>query len=868
MHARFISLVFVFIIFSSVVSAVPVEKTKYGKAPLRLEARPDPLSFVNPETTADMTQVISNYGVNAQWISVVDPNGNPYYKSQFLPTTLDDLDKREQLLKNAVKEIHKQGMAAISWYSLILSASSWKNQPEWRQQYLSDPIPGDQQEIWCCINSGYGDALIDFCNEAIEKFDLDGIWFDGSAFTEIWHRPLPYSCICSSCKKLFKEQTGLEIPTKADWNDPVFRRWVAWRYDVFSSYIGRVASEIRREHPKAAVVLNHYHRPLIPWQGAIPLNPYKADIITGSEGSGEKIVDLTMRLCRAYRRPQSEVWTHLDYGNLIHHALTNITAGGYPSYGGNAWDKGSVETLKIINSYLSKLSPYISGSSIPYAAIHVSQQTETFYLSRDRKGLDWEMEPFWSSLIGWTQGLMQSHISPDYIYDKSLTLKNLKKYKVFIMPISFALSDQQCKTALKYAEQGGTLILGPWTGIADEWGELKRTNIIADKLGFNYKNTPSYAATERKAVTLINTQGENLGTYPMLHADTSISNNEWEVLYYSTVNGEDLPCIIQKKYGKGRVILSAVDMADFESKWTIGADGDTSIAPTDETAAVGKRSMKFIDGPNTAHVFYPDLEMHHYLIDAAVMNEGRFSCWLKLDKDSNVVIENRDNKPVLGTYVNIKGDGSIYANDEKLGEIETDRWFRIEIRFRLTGDNKTYDVHVQPQGSQEQIFKNLIYKDEDFARCNWTVLYGDGTDNAVFYADEIKIEAVSNDKSMLVFYDGFEEDSDNRINPVSYLCNDLLKTIEPDIEVEAPPSLRMGAFRKNKDEIIVHLHNINGSEDGKSKSSYALIKLKQPITSVRLLFADKEVPVIQRDGRYTLYISSIPMMETVIIKTE
>lgn len=53
----------------------------------------------------------------------------------------------------------------------------------------------------------------------------------------------------------FKSKSVYDLPTKANWDDPSFRRWVAWRYDTFSSFIGRLASGIRKPHPNAAVAI-------------------------------------------------------------------------------------------------------------------------------------------------------------------------------------------------------------------------------------------------------------------------------------------------------------------------------------------------------------------------------------------------------------------------------------------------------------------------------------------------------------------------------------------------------------------------------------------------------------------------------------
>ncbi|MHB0998601.1 MAG: alpha-amylase family protein [Armatimonadota bacterium] len=862
-------------------SAAPVEDTAYGKAALRLEARPDPLSFGTIENTESMEKVVADAGVKAQWVSVVDPNGNPYYKSGFIQTSLDDIGNREKMLKDAVNVMHKKGLAVMSWYPLSLSQSGHYNHPDWRQVYIGNPETTRHRDLACCINSGYGDALINFSNEAIEKFGLDGIWFDGSAWTQIWDRPVPYSCVCDSCAKLFKKQTGLDLPKKVDWDDPVFRKWVAWRYDTFSAYIGKLAAGIRKKHPNAAVVINHYHRPLIPWQSAIPLNPYNADIISGSEGNGESLADLTMRLCRAYGRPQSEVWMAINIdpeskdtsaqNKLIHHALTCVTAGGYPSFGGNPWAKGVDGALKDIGGYLQKLHPYVNSKSVPYAAMHISQQTETFYLSRDRKGYNWEMEPFWKSVMGWTNGLMEAHVSPDYIYDKQFTLKNLSKYKVLLMPMSFALSKSQCDTVLKYARQGGTVVLGPWSGIADEWGEKRTENPFDNPLGFRFMNAPSYAATERKAVTLYDSKGVDLGAYAMLRSDVKLTNPSWKTLYALGEGGESNPGIIERSYGKGRIILSTVDMSESGFSWTSAAGGDTEIYPTDETSASGKRSLKFVDGPDVPQSFYPDMEINFSSFSEPAAVEGRVSYRIRLENGAEAAIESRDTLPKLGPSIHLGREGKLWAQDKPLCEVPFGEWFQVEMRFRLSGDDRTYDVYLRRDGSPEQVFKGLPFIDSDFNKCNWTVIFGEGTAKSAFYIDDVKIEAISGGpkpSSMLVFYDGFEGSADNRKSPPSWLASDLLRMNPAPVTVDAPPSVRMGAFRHGKSEVVVHLHNTAGSASSTGRGPSAIVKLNAPVKSAMLLFSGRQLTVTRDGDSSSVRVPSIPMQETVVFTLE
>ena len=176
-----------------------------------------------------------------------------------------------------------------------------------------------------------------------------------------------------------------------------------------------------------------------------------------------------------------------------------------------------------------RLRPYVGGESVPYAALHLSQQAETFYFSREPKGRDWALEPHWKSITGWTQGLLEGHISPDYLYDRQFTPRNLARYKLLVMLMSPALSEEQCRTALGFAKEGGTLVLGIGAGAADEWGETRSANPLEAALGFHFEKTPTPAANETVAFKLTGEDGRPVGDLAALCSPLKLRDAAWKV---------------------------------------------------------------------------------------------------------------------------------------------------------------------------------------------------------------------------------------------------------------------------------------------------------------------------------------------------
>jgi len=860
--------------------AEPASETAYGRSTLRLEWRPGPESMREPGPRHEIEQGFAAGGVDARWISVVDPLGAPVYDSAFLPTDSPQVAENERTLREWVAELHAQGTPVLSWYPLIICRTGWQEHPDWRQQFILPQPEGRHKDIDCCVLSGYGQALIDFCNEAIDRFGLDGFWFDGSAWTQIWDRPIPLSCVCDACRQRFRADTGLEAPTEVNWNDPAFRRWVAWRYDAFGEYLGRLARGIHAVHPHATVVVNHYHRPVIPWQGAIPLNPYDADVITGSEATGEARVDLTMRLCRAYGRSQSEVWRPFDCADnpetapqtndLLHHALACFAAGGMPSFGGG--DAKLVgPTAAILAPIMKAVRPYVGGESYPYAALHISQQTETFYLSREPKGTDWSLEPYWQSIEGWTQGLGMAHIPPDYVYDSDLVPSRLRGYRALLMPMSLALSEEQALTIADYVRAGGLAVVGPGAGAVDEWGEPRSRNPLGAALGYAFGGVPSPAADEWQAVQLVPVgRGEPLST-TALKVPLTLRGRGWDVLYRDGEGDDALPAIARRSVGRGQVVVVNTDLGRTDRGWQPSVGGKTLLAVTDALACTGKHSLEFVDDSDAPYPFCPDMEMHFECFEPPWSSGGRMTFDLRLGKGAVAAIELRSSTPpCTGPAIRLGDGGWLVAGDKKLAEVPVDTWLHVQIDWRLGPDRSGYDVTLTVPGQPPQVFLDLPCADVGVRRCDWAVIYAPGSEPSVFHIDNVRIERIgaADGKAAAVLADDFETTPVGGVAPrscASVLARLVRRLAPPEIEVEAPEEVRVGVFHARDGGALVHLHNLNGTHATwkKDEGPSVRIRLRQPVTSAKLAVSGRTLPIAREGEELIVTVPHVGLYEVV-----
>jgi hypothetical protein len=462
----------------------------YTATGLRLEYR-----GIDPPDSArlDEEPLLRASGVQARWIQLVDHLSNPLYPSRVMPSLPSATEAGKKRLRSWVRRIQAAGMPVLSWHWMCYASEAVKLHPDWASQPFP---PGSESQsrladAHACIHSPYGDALIELACEMVGEFGLDGLWFDGSHFSPMGG----VACTCRHCRRKFTAETGLVFPARIDWEDESFRRWLRWRTESFSRYWARLAGAIRRAHPHARVAINHMHRPGIGWPYGCPLAPTGAEIIGGTEGSAlDRQSAFITRLVRAAGYQETETWMGLhllnkEFGGnpclYMHHAMDCMTAGGMPSFGGDDPVGVSGRAFQALAALVNTRTPWVGGESVPYAALHVSDQSISFRFARiaDRDGhsvIPWDA---WRSLVGWDHLLADTQCLSDVVLDAGLATGNLARYPVLLLPCSPALSDTNLEVLQQYVEDGGVLVAGPGFGSCDEWGQPSDPSRVKPLLG-------------------------------------------------------------------------------------------------------------------------------------------------------------------------------------------------------------------------------------------------------------------------------------------------------------------------------------------------------------------------------------------------
>ncbi len=135
---------------------------------------------------------------------------------------------------------------------------------------------------------------------------------------------------------------------------------------------------------------------------------------------------------------------------------------------------------------------------------------------------------------GWVKALYDAGHGFDFISYGSIENGGLLSngYKVLILPMSYALSDEEVRQIEKFVEQGGILIADALPGVMDDHTKFRSKRALADVFGIQAR---SYKVEE-----LVTPKGES-----------NIKIKKADVL----LKQDNKPQLLYNKYGKGRAYL-------------------------------------------------------------------------------------------------------------------------------------------------------------------------------------------------------------------------------------------------------------------------------------------------------------------------
>ena len=161
--------------------------------------------------------------------------------------------KGENELKRLIAKCKVGGMSVVGYYSLIFNNCAIEAHPEWEMKYPDGTTwrdHGQRYGLCCPNNADYREFVKAQIDELAREFkNIDGLFFD-----------MPYwevACHCDSCRERFLKETGMELPEKLDWSDPVWRKFARARQDWMVDFVQFVKEYTARVMPWVTIEFNY-----------------------------------------------------------------------------------------------------------------------------------------------------------------------------------------------------------------------------------------------------------------------------------------------------------------------------------------------------------------------------------------------------------------------------------------------------------------------------------------------------------------------------------------------------------------------------------------------------------------------------------
>lgn len=489
---------------------------------------------------------------------------------------------------------HEGGIDAIIYYSLIYNNWAYEKHPDWRILDIdgrSSREKGGRGARYgvCCPNSpGYRKFVCDQIGELCQNYDFEGIFFDMT----FW----PSVCYCPNCRTRYGSEVEGDIPEIIDWGKRPWCDFQRKREGWLSEFAAMATSAVRKYKPE--VTVEHQCSTVASsWQlGVTSTLAEQCDYVGGDFYGG--ILQQSF-ICKLYYNltPNMpfEFMTSICHPGLSDHTtskpreLIEARALLALAHGGaflmiDAIDPiGTIDERKYrmvgdIFEETGRYEDYVGGELCQDVAIYFSFDSKVDFSANGKKVSDgaWDSNlPHVEASLGAAEALRSNHIPFGVISKRNL--KSLANHKVVILPNVLRLGDEEAEAIGKYISSGGNVYASKFT-IASKLSDILGITVIGET-----KEKFTYLAPTSKGMELL---PEITEEYPLSVQDSQIEAKASpgdEILATITLPYTDpddparlasihsdppgvatkLPAIIEKGYGRGRIVWSAAPIERF-----------------------------------------------------------------------------------------------------------------------------------------------------------------------------------------------------------------------------------------------------------------------------------------------------------------
>jgi len=429
-----------------------------------------------------------------------------YYPSKFpLHYQAEFLNGRD-LYGELAKAAHDDGLKVLARMdSNRAHEPFYKAHPDWfAVDAEGKPYRAGELYISCINGPYYEEFLVGVLKEIIERTKPEGI--TDNSWSGLDRNSI---CHCKYCAKRFSERTGNALPSKKDWNEPIYREWIQWNYErrlEIWDLNNRTTKEvggpnclwIGMNSGSVSGQSNSFrdNKEIFARAEIIMLDHQARSDSSGFQNNGEagkmlhgllgwdKLIPESMAQYQAGKptfrvaskpEPEARMWM-----------LDGFAGGIQPWWhfvGAYHEDRRMYNTVKPVNKWHKANESYLLNRR-PIASVGVvwSQRNTDFY------GRDNAEELVELPFRGTTNALIRARILyiPVHVDHIDRDAPNLS---LLILPNIAALSDKQAESIRKFVQKGGGLIATGASSLYNEWGEMRKDFALADLFGANINGT-------------------------------------------------------------------------------------------------------------------------------------------------------------------------------------------------------------------------------------------------------------------------------------------------------------------------------------------------------------------------------------------
>jgi len=445
-----------------------------------------------------------------------------------------------------VRELHKRNISALAYITL---GTNFKYMIDHvGKTYIhttfdeNGVIPDPDFDELCFNAPGYLGLVEAYTREVLENYPVDGLRYD--MFFG------PQACDCKGCKAMYKELYGEDLTS---WNE-ITKNHRKRRYLFYLETLNRTSHRLhnlcRQIKPSVETWQNHintysyanvnlgrdYDIAYIEFGDPLRLLALRGilnkDAIIVGQTLKSPIRRLIMALgARCYQYVGVDQETILPYEKDLD------------------WFNND---LSPFFKMVSEVQPYLEEAKLPTDIGIVFSETTRYHFPKFTR------KPYMQACRGIAMSYLDSSIPVQFINCLDLKIKDLKKYKLLMLPRTSGLTSEELGYLKGYVNNGGNLLVTGDALLFDETGDKRSDFSLSDELGLQFENV--IADSLEADIKIHSSKLEKffrLSGKVQLAGLVQTMPASGETLVSTSYKGKEFPLLHINKYGKGNVAYVA-----------------------------------------------------------------------------------------------------------------------------------------------------------------------------------------------------------------------------------------------------------------------------------------------------------------------